>query len=163
MKEASDLVQEILNREDCGRIIVDLIKEETKRSVQSAITLIDLIPSIGANLVTNLESQKLKALEAANWAILQQSFNKEDKSARFSSMAPVCKVCFPSGTCERGSYAHKKYFNEFVELLSDRKIFDLSKASDVSWAKNYDYLEYFELVLSKRKEKDNNVLEKKET
>ncbi len=80
---------------------------------------------------------------------MQQPFSDKDKASMFCSMIPTCMAILPKGNADGCSQAHKAYFNRFLALLKDPKVFDWNR--DKEWADSYGYTAYLELVLNQIK------------
>ena len=148
------IIDTIVNRSDRVDIVCKLLDVISKGSYSDGKQFIDKISKISSNIVESLQRSSLEYLEAANWAVTQQAFESSYKSARFCTMLPVCKVCFPNGNADHCSEAQRKYFNEFTSLLMDKTIFNIKK--DGTWLDSYNYRDYVNLVLSNLKKGDEH-------
>ena len=72
--------------------------------------------------------------------------DKEDKHSYFASMVPIMKAMYPEGLSNNESCARIKYFEEFIRLMKDPKVFSLEDKEDVEWARQFDYLDYLMFI-----------------
>lgn len=141
---SEELISLIVNHPDSIDITCQLLDVLSKRSYKAGQQFLDHIGKISSNMISNVLENSCKYKEAADWAIIQQSLTA-DKRTRLYTMLPICQVCFPDGNADKCCEAQKRYFKEFVNLLKDRKLFDMSK--DKEWADSYGYTEYIQKVI----------------
>ena len=82
--------------------------------------------------------------------------NIKDKQSYFASMLPIMKTMYPDGLSKNESEARIKYFEEFLELLNDPKVFSLDDEEDRNWACQFGYLTYLEDMYNKYVKGDVN-------
>ena len=60
-------------------------------------------------------------------------YKKSDTHNRFVMLLYTCKAHFKNGNTENSSVSGKAFFNEFVELLKEKKEFDYTSEKDWEW------------------------------
>lgn len=60
-------------------------------------------------------------------------YKKSDTHNRFVMLLYTCKAHFVSGNTEHSSISGKEYFDEFVEMLKEKKEFDFTSEKDWEW------------------------------
>ena len=141
-----ELIQNIVNREDSKEFMDKLIAFYCLQSAENCQHLIDAIPNIVNQQITFYANQIVHYRQAANWLIVGKSMDKKDKHSYFASMVPIMKTMYPEGLSDSESYARIKYFEEFIELIKDPKVFSLNNKEDVEWARQFDYLDYLVFI-----------------
>lgn len=144
-----ELIQNIVDRQDSKEFMDKLIALYCLQSAENCQHLIDTIPNIVNQQITFYANQIVDYRQAANWLIVGKSMDRKDKHSYFASMVPIMKTMYPKGLSTNESCARIKYFEEFIELMKDPKVFSLNNKEDVEWARQFDYLDY--LVFINRK------------
>ncbi len=145
--DVESLIADILTKdEDVQRTIVHkLINAWSKCDVKNAEMLLNIIPEVTTNLIDQMSQTIQEYSIASNMLILQKAIRRRsDASSLFASMVPVCKTLFPDGVAENCSIAQQQYFEEFVKLLQNPKVFNWDE--DKAWADSYNYTEYLKKV-----------------
>lgn len=144
------------------KIIEDqLSKDNSTEFVKTLINrYADSVETIGS-LLSYIPKLAEKQLEMKQKRINQYSFGmdlvigdrythlgkykKDDAHGRFCTLFYTCKAHFPSGNTEYSSVAGKAFFNEFVEMLKEKKEFNYNSEKDWEWiytaAGGVDWLE----------------------
>ena len=144
-----ELIQNIVNRVDSKDFMDKLISFYCLRSAENCQHLVDAIPNIVNQQIRFYVNQITDYRHAANWLIVGKSMDKKDKHSYFASMVPIMKIMYPKGLSTNESCARIKYFEEFIDLLKDPKVFSLDNKEDVEWARQFDYLDYLVLMYTK--------------
>lgn len=137
-----ELIQNIVNREDSKEFMDKLIAFYCLQSAENCQHLVDAIPNIVNQQIRFYVNQTTDYRQAANWLIVGKSMDKKDKHSYFASMVPIMKTMYPNGLSSNESCARIKYFEEFIDLMKDPKVFSLNNKDDVEWARQFDYLDY---------------------
>lgn len=140
------LIQYIVDRQDSKEFMDKLIAFYCLHSAQNCQHLIDTIPNIVNQQIRFYDNQITDYRVAANWLIVGKNMYKKDKHSYFASMVPIMKVMYPEGLSTNESCARIKYFEEFIDLMKDPKVFSLNNKEDVEWAKQFDYLDYLMFI-----------------
>ena len=143
------LIHNIVDRVDSKDFMDKLISFYCLRSVENCQHLIDTIPDIVNQQIRFYANQITNYRQAANWLIVGKSMNKKDKHSYFASMVPIMKIMYPEGLYGNESRSRIKYFEEFIDLMKDPKVFSLDNKEDVQWARQFDYLDYLVLMYTK--------------
>lgn len=137
-----ELIQNIVDRQDSKEFMDKLIAFYCLQSAENCQHLIDTIPDIVNQQIRFYANQITNYRQAANWLIVGKSMDKKDKNSYFASMVPIMKTMYPEGLYNNESCARINYFEEFIELMKDPKVFSLNNKEDVEWARSFDYLDY---------------------
>lgn len=141
-----ELIQNIVNRVDSKDFMDKLISFYCLRSAENCQHLVDAIPNIVNQQIRFYVNQITDYRHAANWLIVGKSMDKKDKHSYFASMVPIMKVMYPEGLSTNESCARIKYFEEFIDLMKDPKVFSLDNKEDIEWARSFDYLDYLMFI-----------------
>ena len=144
-----ELIQEIIDREDSRDFIDKLISLYCLQSPTNCQQLVDTIPNIVNQQIRFYVNQITDYRQAANWLIVGKSMDKKDKHSYFASMVPIMKAMYPEGLYSNESCARIKYFEEFIDLMKDPKVFSLNNKEDIEWARSFDYLNYLMFIYRK--------------
>lgn len=140
------LIQDIVNREDSKDFMDKLISFYCLQSSDNCQHLVELIPRIVDQQIRVYSEQILDYRQAANWLIVGRSMDKKDRHSYFASMVPIMKAMYPEGLSKNESLARIEYFEEFIGLMKDPKVFSLNSKEDIEWAKQFDYLDYLMFI-----------------
>ena len=141
-----ELIQNIVDRQDSKEFMDKLIALYCLQSAENCQHLIDTIPNIVNQQIRFYSNQIVDYRQAANWLIVGKSMNRKDKHSYFASMVPIMKTMYAEGLSKNESCARIKYFEEFIELMKDPKVFSLNNKEDVEWARQFDYLNYLMFI-----------------
>ena len=141
-----ELIQNIVNRKDSKDFMDRLIAFYCLQSAENCQQLVDAIPNIVNQQIRFYSNQITDYRVAANWLIVGKSMDKRDKHSYFASMVPIMKAMYPEGLSSNESCARIKYFEEFIDLMKDPKVFSLTNKEDVEWARSFDYLDYLMFI-----------------
>ena len=141
-----ELIQNIVDREDSKDFMDKLIAFYCSRCAENCQHLVDAIPNIVNQQIRFYSNQIADYRVAANWLIVGKSMNRKDKHSYFASMVPIMKTMYAKGLSKNESCARIKYFEEFIELMKDPKVFSLNNKEDVEWARQFDYLNYLMFI-----------------
>lgn len=140
------LIQDIVNRQDSKDFMDKLISFYCLQSSDNCQHLVELIPQIVGQQIRFYSDQIIDYRQAANWLIVGRSMDKKDKHSYFASMVPIMKTMYAEGLSKNESCARIKYFEEFIGLMKDPKVFSLNNEEDVEWARQFDYLDYLVFI-----------------
>ena len=141
-----ELIQNIVNREDSKEFMDKLIAFYCLQSAENCQHLVDTIPNIVNQQIRFYSNQITDYRAAANWLIVGKSMDKKDKHSYFASMVPIMKTMYPEGSYGTESCARIQYFEEFIDLMKDPKVFSLNNKEDIEWARSFDYLDYLMFI-----------------
>lgn len=144
-----ELMQNIVDRKDSKEFMDKLIAFYCLQSAENCQHLVDTIPNIVNQQIRSYCTQITDYRQAANWLIVGKSMHRKDKHSYFASMVPIMKTMYPNGLSNNESCARIKYFEEFIDLLKDPKVFSLDSKDDIEWARQFDYLDYLVLMYTK--------------
>lgn len=122
------LIQNIVDRQDSKEFMDRLMAFYCLQSAENCQHLIDIIPNIVNQQIRFYSNQITDYRQAANWLIVGKSMDKKDKPSCFASMVPIMKAMYPKGLSNNESCARIKYFEEFIDLMKDPKVFSLNNA-----------------------------------
>lgn len=141
-----ELIQNIVDRQDSKEFMDKLISFYCLRSAENCQHLVDAIPDIVNQQIRFYVNQITDYRQAANWLIVGKSMDKKDNHSYFASMVPIMKTMYPEGLNKNESLARIEYFEEFIGLMKDPKVFSLNNKEDIEWAKQFDYLDYLMFI-----------------
>lgn len=144
--EDVQLIQNIVDRKDSKDFMDKLIAFYCSRCAENCQHLIDTITNIVNQQIRFYSNQITDYRVAANWLIVGKNMDKKDKHSYFASMVPIMKVMYPEGLSTKESCARIKYFEEFIDLMKDPKVFSLDNKEDIEWARSFDYLDYLMFI-----------------
>lgn len=147
-KEQRELVTRIYQDEERVAIVSTLMDMLSSESIETARFFVQKCNEI-TDIAIEMAMQKvLEANQATFWLLSQKHI--EDKKSYFASMVPVCKFLFPNGEIsDMNNGPGKEYFEQFLKLLGDKKVFSFENPSDASWAESFGHKEYLETVIRK--------------
>jgi len=146
-------ILKFLSRTDLDELMPIIIREYANKDKLNAINLINQISNLSA-IVMKLTNEELnKSNNALHFSILYNQCSKnvkintkkenELKAQIFAMLLPVIKVAFPEGKPDKSEcQAAKEFFHEFLNYITDKKIFDIDKEADKRWAEMFDYTKY---------------------
>lgn len=140
------LINRLLDDNNVDNIIHEILIRYNKKT-GNTMYLLKLIESIVNDSLENTKKQLREHLTASAFLISQRIMNKD--GSYFASMVPVCQALFPEGVDEKDSIAAKQYFNEFLDLCRDKKMFSWENEGDVKWAEDYGYKDYLHMIFDK--------------
>lgn len=138
----AELMQEIVDRQDSKDFMDKLISLYCLRSAENCQHLVDTIPNIVNQQIRFCVNQITDFRQAANWLIVGKNMDKKDKPSYFASMVPIMKAMYPEGLSGKESCDRIKYFEEFIDLMKDPKVFSLDNKDDIEWARQFGYIDY---------------------
>lgn len=141
-----ELIQNIVDRQDSKEFMDKLIAFYCLQSSNNCQHLVELIPQIVGQQIRFYSDQIIDYRQAANWLIIGRSMDKKDKHSYFAAMVPIMKAMYPEGISKNESLARIEYFEEFIGLMKDPKVFSLNNKEDIEWAKQFDYLDYLMFI-----------------
>lgn len=137
-------------------IIKTMIKEYTQKSIYNAQNLITYMNDIISNILNIVNNDVNQLTLAGQMLILQKEMNKSDVHTYFATLVPVMKTLYPDGLDDNASLAQKNYFNEFIDLYKNKKVFSWDNKNDVDWANHYKYTDYLKMIFDKYIDKKDN-------
>ena len=142
--EEENVLDEILGWQDAEEAVLYLMQNFAKKRVANAQTLIEAVPGIVDAAIEKMAETVSMHTQASYWLMCQREMNIEQSSMYFASMVPVCMARFPAGNAEGGCKAEQEYFDLFLKLFTNKKVFSWEK--DGSWANLCGYTKYLQLV-----------------
>lgn len=135
--EQSKIIDEQLLKENASEFVKTLLTKYGN-TVETIGELLDYIPKLAEK---QLEI-KQRRINQYSWAmdlmigdryIHPGKYKKSDIHNRFVMLLYTCKAHFKSGNTEYSSVSGKAFFDEFVELLKEKKEFDYNSEKDWEW------------------------------
>lgn len=152
LEQEKRTLQEILGWDDANEAVSFLIKQYAEQSVHHARELLEIIPKVADAALEKIGQVACDYSQAAGWLMCQREMEPDDTGMFFASMLPVCKTMFPNGKPANGSKAEMEYWKLFVSQFRKQKVFSWDR--DRSWADQYGYTEYLELVERQLREEE---------
>lgn len=138
--QQEQIITEQLSKENASEFVKELIRSYAV-SVENISELLSYIPKLAEKQLAIKEA----AIHQYSWAtdllivdrnLHPHKYKKGDEKNQFCTLLYTCKAHFKSGNSEGQSEACKQFFNEFIEMLKDRKEFDYTNEEDWEWAYN---------------------------
>lgn len=148
------LLDTILAHEDVDEAMMYLIKNYAKRSTANAQFLLGTIPGLVDTAIQKMSEFAAMHSQASYWLMCQREMEPDKSGMFFASMVPVCKARFPAGNSDGCCKAERDYFDQFLSLFANKKVFSWEK--DRAWADTHGYTEYLKLVEKQMKEGKND-------
>ena len=143
------IINEIMNSPSKEKLVMELMRIYASESVENARQLLNHSKNIVDIIIKKMLEENTKTRNAA-YMLMCQPYMEADKSSMFASMVPVCMVMFPNGVKEdQSSFAGMDYFEKFLSLLADKKVFSMKDKDDANWARCFGYEDYLNLVIDK--------------
>lgn len=155
--ENEQKINDLLNDENAEFIMKTMINKYSANSLENAQNLSTYINDIISNII-KIASKNIQDLDQASWMLMfQREMDVKYVHTYFATMVPVCKTLFPDGEPINGNLAQKEYFNKFLGLCSNKKAFDWNNESDVSWAVQFDYHDYLDMIFKNYIDRGSNT------
>lgn len=154
MKEHAD---KLLQSEYAGDIIRYMMSQYADKSLANAQELLQFSNTLVSGILEKTCNRIQELNQATSMLVFQRWVEKnapKDRDVLFSIMLPVCKAMFPGGYVKKESWADHEYFERFLELMNDKKVFD--KTKDARWLETWGYTEYIEKVEAAEKGSDED-------
>lgn len=134
-------IQAILKRDDVADFMKQLVKAYSTTSWIHALDLGEFAIECMKASEKLLTEQLSTVRSALHWSVISQYLNKSDPSTLLAAMMPVCMCLFPDGYVhDDDSLAMKFYYAKFIELLTNKKAFDMSR--DKEWLDTFGYTKF---------------------
>ena len=148
------LAHELLeDNEVCTEFLDILIKEYAKKSIGNSEHLIGLITKITSIMLEKKDEDLLKQKMALECALFIKPVAKD--KAVLASYLMICEARYPLGEVFSScGEVEVNLFNELLDLLRNKKIFNYNNEDNVAWAKAFNHWDYLLLV----KEKHPNLI-----
>lgn len=62
-----------------------------------------------------------------------RTYKKSRENGRFCMLLYVCQAHFKNGNAKHDSISGKAFFDELIQMLKDKKVFDYTKTKDWDW------------------------------
>lgn len=150
--ECTDAIVTILNDPNADEVIRTLIVNYA--SMQNVYNSLSFLMLLCDRIHRNIQEMETKAMDnitASRFMMEQLHLADESvsipKQTEFSYMCSVCKVMFPEGEAVDASESQQSYFDKFLELFQDKKVFSWKR--DNPWACQFGFADYLHLVEQK--------------
>lgn len=131
------IIEKQLSKENAAEFVKTLLAKYGN-TVETIGELLNYIPKLAEK---QLEI-KQKKINQYSWGMdlmigdrytHHGKYKKSDTHNRFVMLLYTCKAHFVSGNTEHSSVAGKAFFNEFVDILKEKKEFDYTSEKDWEW------------------------------
>lgn len=135
--EQYQIIKEQLSKETASEFVRTMLMLYTD-TVDKTSELLNYIPQI-ADKQLRMKQEKINQYSWATDLIIGDRYShpgkytKTDSNGRFCTLFYTCKVHFPLGNADKDSIAGKAFFNEFVDMLKEKKAFNYSDENDWDW------------------------------
>lgn len=135
--EQYKIIEEQLSKENISEFVKELLVKYGN-TVETIGELLNYIPKLAER---HLEI-KQKRINQYSWGMDLMigdrymhpgKYKRDDNHGRFVTLFYVCKAHFTNGNAEHSSESGKSFFDEFVDLLKEKKEFDYNSEKDWEW------------------------------
>lgn len=135
--EQYQIIGQQLSKENASEFVRTLIGKYAS-SVEKTSELLEYIPKLAEKQLRIKQS----LLNQYSWGMDMMiadrhshpgKYKKDDAHMRFCTLYYVCKTHFLNGNAEHDSIAGKDFFNEFVEIIKEKKEFNYTNEKDWEW------------------------------
>lgn len=135
--EQYKIIEEQLSKESATEFVKTLISRYAN-SIENVGELLNYIPKLAEKQL----KMKQVRINQYSWGMDLMigdryshpgKYTKGDTHGRFCTLLYTRKAHFINGNAEHSSVAGKAFFNEFVEMLKDKKEFDYTDEKDWEW------------------------------
>ena len=135
--EQHQIIKEQLSKETASEFVRQMLVEYAD-TVDRTSELISYIPKI-ADKQLQLKQEKIIQYSWATDLMIGDRYShpgkytKSDAHGKFCTLFYTCKAHFPFGNADKDSVAGKAFFNEFVDMLKEKKEFNYTDEDDWNW------------------------------
>lgn len=134
------IIEEELSKE-IAREFIEMMLKKYANSIENISELLSYIPKLAEKQlrVRQVEINQYSwatDLLIADRHLHPHKYKKDEKNNRFCTLLYTCKAHFKSGNANSRSKACKDFFDEFIEVLKERKEFDYTNQNDWKWINN---------------------------
>lgn len=135
--EQYQIIKEQLSKETASEFVREIINSYAS-TVNKTSELLSYIPQL-ANKQLQMKQEKINQYSWAMDILIADRYShpgkytKKDTRERFCTLFYTCKAHFSTGNADRHSIAEKSFFNEFIDMLKEKKEFDYTNENDWDW------------------------------
>lgn len=147
--EQYKIIKEQLSKDNASEFVKEMLALYANTTDRTR-ELLSYIPQI-ADKQLQMKQDRINQYSLATDFIIADRYShpgkytKKDLHGKFCTLFFTCKAHFVIGNADRGSIAGKAFFNEFVDMLKEKKEFDYTDKDDWKWvysiADGADWLE----------------------
>jgi len=135
--EQEIIINEQLLKDNSSEFVKTLMNRYAN-TVENVSELLDYIPKLAEKQLRMKQSCLNQYSWGMNMLIVDRDihpgkYTKDDRHMRFCTLYYVCKIHFKNGNAEHNSVACRNFFNEFIEMLKEKKEFDYTNDKDWDW------------------------------
>ena len=131
------IIKDQLSKENASEFVRTIIIEYGD-TVDKLSELINYIPTI-VDKQLRLKQEKITQYSWATDLIIGDRYShpgkytKNDLHGKFCTLFYTCKAHFSRGNADNDSVAGKAFFNEFIDMLKEKKEFDYTNEDEWNW------------------------------
>lgn len=135
--EQLNTIENELSKDSASEFVLTILNRYAS-TVDRTSELLEHIPKL-AEKQLQMKQTRLNQYSAgldlliADRHIHPSKYKKSEENMRFCTLYYVCKAHFSEGNAEKDSISGKAFFNEFVQLLRERKAFDYLDNEEWDW------------------------------
>ena len=135
--EQYQIIENELSKET-AKEFVKILLDKYANTVENISDLLQYVPKLAEKQL----AIKQTVINQYSWAtdllisdrhLHPHKYKKNEENNKFCTLLYTCKSHFKSGTAKGSSKACKDFFNEFVEMLKEKKGFDYTSNEDWRW------------------------------
>lgn len=135
--EQYKIIKEQLSKETASEFVKEIILTYAD-TVNKTSELLNYIPQLASKQLQFKQDKIIQYSFATDCMIADRyshpgKYTKKDSHGRFCTLFYTCKAHFPLGNSDKYSIAGKAFFNEFVDMLKDKKEFNYTDEDDWIW------------------------------
>lgn len=135
--EEYKIIEEQLSKDNASEF-VKVLMSKYANSVETITELLNYIPKLAEKQLIIKQSR----LNQYSWGMDLMigdrymhpgKYKKDDSHGKFVMLLYTCKAHFINGNFEHCSVSGRAFFNEFIEMLKEKKEFDYTNDKDWEW------------------------------
>lgn len=135
--EQYQIIKDQLSKETASEFVKQILVEYAD-TVAKTSELLSYIPQI-ADKQLQIKQEKIIQYSWATDLMIGDRYShpgkytKKDSHGRFCTLFYTCKAHFSPGNADKDSIAGKAFFDEFIDMLKEKKEFDYTCEDDWHW------------------------------
>ena len=130
-------IEDELSKESASEFVMTMLSKYAD-TVEKTSELLAYIPKLAEKQLQIRQKRLIQYSSAIDMMIGDRhmhppKYSKDDARMRFCTLFYTCKAHFPLANADRDSIAGRAFFNEFVSMLKERKVFDYQSEDSWNW------------------------------
>lgn len=138
--EQYDIINSELSKDNSVEFVKVLL-DSFSNNIKNINILLEYIPKLANKILEIKDNDINKYSWAVNMLIADRNlhphkYKKDEENSRFCVLLYTCNSHFKHGKIEGHSKASALLFNEFIDMLKEKDVFDYTDESEWGWVKN---------------------------